>query len=148
MESQKPITSSEQVEIIRATQEAAARASSTPFWYWLGTGALMGFAVFAVSIGTAIVCTSAVILILLGGRALNWGLATTRGIRIGRVGGGAANWLVWPWFGLLIALAIVGRVVTANVEQIWVGALAAVVAVIITVAFGYGYDRIRLSAHP
>jgi hypothetical protein len=147
MESQSANDAAEQAKAVNAAVSAAARTASTPAWYWLTLGALMGAGVLGISSGNSIAGSVTVIVMLLGGRFLNATMSRSLGIRITRVFGGSANWTVLPWFAGLVVLAVLGRILRANTGVPWPGIVAAVCAVPFTVLIGTQYDRIRLRSH-
>jgi hypothetical protein len=144
MESQRGQITTEQADAVRQAKKAARDHASTPAWYWCFFGVLVGALILAVSTGNSLACSIASLLILVGGGVLNRALSEKRGIRIGRVFGGAGSWLALPWFAALVGLAIAGNRFTAHLVLLWPGALAGVVALALTIGFGYLYDHVRL----
>lgn len=121
-----------------------ARQPAVPFWYWGALAALFGVEVFAVTTGLVAIISVTSLLILFAGRGLNAVLASRRGIRIGRVFGGAGSWLAAPWFVSLIGLCVLGSILTAQQGAFWPGVAAGMASVVVTLAFGFSYDRARL----
>lgn len=133
-----------QAESLRQGEDAAYAHARVPQWYWWGLGLLVGAEVFALSWGSVIaVCVTALAMLTLG-RLLTAAVGRTSGIRIGKVFGGVATWVVLVWMAVLVALAISGHVVTASVHNLWPAVIAGVLGIAATAAFGYGFDRVRL----
>ena len=147
MESQRsgsPNELREQRESIVFAEDAAAKRARVPFWYWLGIGLLVGMEVFAVSWGTVIAISVTALAMLVIGRVLTALVGRLKGIRVGRVFGGIGSWLVLPWFVVLVALSVAGAILVNSLNSLWPAVGAALLAVVTTLMFGRGFDRLRL----
>jgi hypothetical protein len=147
MESQRsgsPNELREQRESIRFAEGAAAKYARVPFWYWLCIGLLVGMEVFAVSWGSIIAISLTALAMLVIGRILTAFLARFHGIRVGRAFSGVGSWLVLPWFVALVALSVVGAILVNSLDSLWPAVGAALLAVLATLLFGFGFDRLRL----
>lgn len=134
-----------QAQAITAAQAAAQKRAAVPLWYWLGTGAGISFVIFAVTSGDLALRLAATLTICGGYPLISLVLRRVRGIRVASVIGDA-EWLMWPTAILLGGVAILTFTVVKNSGQWWPGILTASIAILITVAFGIGVDRVR--RHP
>ncbi len=134
-----------QAQAIADAQAAATKRAAVPLWYWVGTGAGVGFAMFAVSGGNLPLYVAAILTLTLGSRLLNVLLTRIRGIRVTSVIG-SASWLVAPYAIVIGGVFVLTFTVMKHSGQWWPGALTAAIAILVHVAFGLGVDRLR--RHP
>jgi len=134
----------EQRESLRFAEAAAAKHARLPSWYWNSIALLVALEVFAVSWGVIIAISLTALAMLIIGQILTSLVGRDRGIRLGRVFGGAGSWLALPWFLALVIVSVSGAILVHNLDSLWPALAAAVLALLATLLFGSGFDRLRL----
>jgi hypothetical protein len=134
----------EQCESLRFAEAAAAKHARLPSWYWISIALLVALEVFAVSWGVIIAISLTAVAMLIIGQVLTSLVGHVHGIRLGRVFGGAGSWLALPWFLALVLVSVCGAILVHNLDSLWPALAAAVLALLATLLFGSGFDRLRL----
>jgi hypothetical protein len=133
-----------QLELVHSISKLAARTIAVPAWYWLLLGAAFGVLIFGVSTGLSFLAFvlgwSAAALVAFNG----WLLARRKGLRIlQRSDGVAANVLFLPLLIVYAGFTVLGWWLRASTGELWPAAAISILAVPVTLLFGFAYDRAR-----
>jgi hypothetical protein len=141
MASEQDKAAAEAQEIAHA-QTAATKRAAVAWWYWGLAGAGVGYVGFALSSGNFALSIAALLVIGVGSPLINAALTRVRGIRVTSVIGSAA-WLFVPYVVLIGGVYLLTFTVMKASGQWWPGIPTATIAIVVTVAFGLGVERVR-----